>query len=66
VASGQAAAKARHARRHLDDAGAQLQQPQPNGRELGCGERVSLRNRVSNREHKPIGCRVQDEPHLIG
>ena len=43
VASGQAAAKARRTRRsHLDNPRAELQEPQANGGELGCGERVCL------------------------
>ena len=66
-ASGQAAAKARRTRASgLANAGAELEQAQPDRRELGPGEAMAGRDGVSHGEHQPVGCGVQDEPHLVG
>ena len=46
--------------------GAELEQPQAKGRELGFGERVRLGDGIAHGQHEPIGGGVQDEPHLVG
>ena len=50
----------------LDDAGADLQQPQAQRGELGFGERIGLRDGVAERQDQPVGGGMQDEPDLIG
>ena len=54
------------ARGLFDDAGADLEQAQPEGCELGTGERRGAGNGVAEREHQPVGCGVQDQPELVG
>ena len=53
-------------RRHLDNPRAEFQEPQADGVELGGGERVCLRDRITDGEHEPVGSGVQDQPHLVG
>jgi hypothetical protein len=50
----------------LRDAGGDLQEPEPDGRELGSCEGVELGNGVAHGEDQPVGSGVQDEPHLVG
>src|ERR1700751_4491524 len=44
----------------------ELEQAHPQGRELGGGERMQLRNSVAHRQHQPVGSGVQYKTHLIG
>ena len=55
-----------HAMPGLDDPGGDLEQPQAQGRELGPGEVADFRDGVADREHQPVGGRVQHEAHLVG
>ena len=48
------------------DAGGDLQEPEPDGGELGLGEGMGLGDGVAHGEDQPIGGGVQDEPHLVG
>ena len=50
----------------LDDAGADLEQAFPEGRELGPGERHPVGHGIAQGEHQPVGRGVQDEAELIG
>ena len=50
----------------LHDAGADLEQVLPEGRELGPGERHPSRHGIAEREHQPVGGGVQDEAELVG
>lgn len=50
----------------LDDAGADLEQAQPEGGELGVGERHRTGDGAAQGEHQPVGCGVQDQPDLVG
>ena len=50
----------------FDDSGADLEQAQPEGGELGAGERRLAGNGVTQGEHQPVGAGVQDQPELIG
>ena len=54
------------ARGPLDDAGADLEQAFPEGRELGPGERPPSRHGIAQGEHQPVGRGVQDEAELVG
>jgi len=54
------------ARRRFDDAGAEFQQPQADGGELGSGAVVRFWDGVSHGEDQPVGGGVQDQPHLVG
>ena len=49
----------------FDDAGCDLDQPQPQGRELGVGEIARFGDGVANGEHEPIGRCVQNEADLV-
>ena len=66
-ASGQAAGK-RDADpcRRLGDASCDLEQAQPQGGELGGGERLRLGDGVAHRQHEPVGGGVQHEADLVG
>lgn len=55
-----------HAVSRLADARADLQQPDPQGGELGLGQGVCLGHGVADGEHQPVGGGVQNEAHLIG
>ena len=50
----------------LGDAGGDLQEPEPDRRELGLGESMCLGNGIAHGEDQPIGGGVKDEPHLVG
>jgi hypothetical protein len=50
----------------LGDAGGDLQEAEPDRRELGSCEGVELGNGVAHGEDQPVGSGVQDEPHLVG
>ena len=50
----------------LGDTGADLDQMQPQGGELGRGERLRAGDGVTNAQQQPIGSRVQDQTHLVG
>ena len=50
----------------LDDAGADLEQARPEGRELGPGERHPAGHGIAEGEHQPVGRGVQDEAELVG
>ena len=50
----------------FDDAGADLEQAQPEGGELGAGERHGTGNGIAQGEHQPVVAGVQDQPELIG
>ena len=50
----------------LDDAGGDLEQAQPDGRELGPGEILPPGHGIAQSEHQPVGRAVQDEPELVG
>ncbi len=39
----------------FDDAGAELEQSQPEGGELGLGERAGARHGVAQGQHQPVG-----------
>ena len=54
------------ARGPLDDAGADLEQAFPEGRELGPGERHPAGHGIAQGEHQPVGRGVQDEAELVG
>jgi len=54
------------ARGFLDDAGADLEQAQPERCELGLGQRPDGGNGIANAEYQPIGAGVQNQPDLIG
>ena len=54
------------ARGLLDDAGADLEQARPEGRELGPGERHPAGHGIAQGEHQPVGRGVQDEAELVG
>ena len=54
-----------NARCHLDHSCAEFQEAQTDGGELGRGERMCLRDGISDGEHEPVGGGVQDQPHLI-
>ena len=54
------------ARGLLDDAGADLEQARPEGRELGPGERHLAGHGIAQGEHQPVGRGVQDEAELVG
>ena len=48
------------------DTGGDLEEPQPQGRELGPGQIALFGNGVAHGQHQPIGSGVQDQPNLIG
>lgn len=50
----------------LCDAGGDLEQPEPDGVELGLGEGMGLWDGVAHGEDQPVGGGVKDEPHLVG
>jgi hypothetical protein len=50
----------------LDDAGSDLDETHPQGRELGASQRLRLGNGVAQSEHQPEGPGMQYEPHLVG
>ena len=50
----------------LDNAGADLEQARPEGRELGPGERHPAGHGIAEGEHQPVGRDVQDEAELVG
>ena len=50
----------------FDDAGADLEEAQPESGELGAGERHCAGDGVAQGEHQPVGCGVQDQPALVG
>ena len=52
--------------RGLDDPRGDLDQPQAEGGELGGSERGGLRQRLAQAPHQPVGCGVEEEPHLVG
>ena len=52
--------------RLLHDAGADLEQARPEGRELGPGERHPAGHGIAQGEHQPVGRGVQDEAELVG
>ena len=54
------------ARGLLHDAGADLEQARPEGRELGPGERHPAGHGIAQGEHQPVGRGVQDEAELVG
>ncbi len=50
----------------FDDAGADLEQPQPEGGELRPGERTGGRDGIAKAQHQPVGSGMEDEAHLVG
>ena len=50
----------------FDDAGADLEQAFPEGRELGPGKRHPAGHGIAQGEHEPVGRGVQDEAELVG
>ena len=50
----------------FDDAGADLEQAQPESGELGAGERHCAWDDVAQGKHQPVGAGVQDQPELVG
>ncbi len=53
-------------RRGLGDAPGDLEQAQPQGGELGRGERLGFGDGVAHRQHEPAGGGVQHEADLVG
>ena len=49
----------------LDDAGSDLEQACPEGRELGPGERHPAGRGIAQGEHQPVGRGAQDEAELV-
>src|SRR5512134_2443764 len=49
----------------LDDAGAELQQPQSQGGELGDRQRVRFWDGVAQAEDQPVGSGMQEQAHLV-
>ena len=54
------------ARDGLDDAGAELEEPEPQGGELGVAEVMGFGHRIADGEHQPIGGGMEDETDLVG
>lgn len=54
------------ARDGFDDAGAELEEPEPQRGELGVAEMIGFGHRLAQGEHQPICGGVQDEAHLVG
>ena len=48
------------------DAGANLEQPQPEDGELGLSERIGDRDGIAKAQHQPVGGGMEDEAHLVG
>ena len=55
-----------HATCRLDDSGRDLDQPEPQCRELRLRQIAGLWNGVAHCQHQPVGGCVQHEAHLIG
>ena len=51
---------------HLDDAGGDLDQAQPQGVELGAPPRRAFGQGGAQGPHRPVGAGVQEQPELIG
>lgn len=47
----------------LDDAGGDLDQAQPQGGDLGIGQRLRLGDRVAQGQHQPVGGGMQQQAH---
>ena len=50
----------------LCDTGGKLDQTQPQGGELGLGQRLRPGNSVTQLQHEPVGGGMQDKADLIG
>ena len=54
------------ARGGLDDAGAELEESEPQGGEFGVAEVMGCGNRVTDVEHQPIGGGMENQTDLVG